>query len=129
MPQVYGSLDTIHEITRFCSITCPFICFFFTNLLGLDNYSTHTRPELTSFDDIDYENFAQVSDARKSMLREQWIRTYSLRVTHEALRKCKTYHQVDAQKNCRPLILKYMKMLEDYPMQGYMGYQKNDPSQ
>lgn len=63
------------------------------------------------------------------MLREQWIRTYSLRITHEALRKCKTYHQVDAQKNCRPLILKYMKMLEDYPMQGYMGYQKNDPSQ
>ncbi|CAH2354836.1 hypothetical protein CLIB1423_19S01376 [[Candida] railenensis] len=62
------------------------------------------------------------------MLREQWIRTQSLRVTHEALRKCNLYHEQDAQKNCRPLVLKYMKMIESYGVQGYLGYQKNDPS-
>lgn len=83
---------------------------------------------MVSFDDIDYEKFPEVQQARTSMLREQWIRTYALRVTHDALRKCKQYHRDDAQKNCRPLVLKYMKMLEDHPLQGYLGYQKNDPS-
>lgn len=98
-------------------------------IVGLSDYENHKRPELVSFDDIDYEKFPDVQQARKSMMREQWIRTYSLRVTHEALRKCKQYHGEDAQKNCRPLVLKYMKMLESYPLQGYLGYQKNDPSQ
>lgn len=96
---------------------------------GLSDYKNHKRPELVSFDDIDYEKLSDVQDARTSMLREQWIRSYALRVTHDALKKCKQYHGVDAQKNCRPLVLKYMKMLESYPMQGYLGYQKNDPSQ
>ncbi|KAG2730876.1 hypothetical protein G9P44_006025 [Scheffersomyces stipitis] len=96
--------------------------------MGMDNYAEHKRPELVSFDDIDYEKFPQVHEARKSMMREQWIRTYELRITHEALRKCKQYHREDSQKNCRPLILKYMKMIETYPLQGYLGYQKNDPS-
>ncbi|WLF76464.1 hypothetical protein PVL30_000166 [Lodderomyces elongisporus] len=94
----------------------------------LDNYEKHQRPELVSFDDISYNNLAEVEAARKSMLREQWIRTYELRVTHEAVRKCKQYHQDDAARNCKSLILKYLKMLETYPMQGYQGYQKNDPS-
>ena len=51
-----------------------------------------------SFDDISYNNLSQVEAARKSMLREQWIRVYELRVTHEALRKCRQYHQEDAQE-------------------------------
>ncbi|XXZ97823.1 hypothetical protein QA089_000300 [Meyerozyma guilliermondii] len=97
--------------------------------MALSNYERHQRPDLVSFDDIDYENFPDVDKARKSMLREQWIRNQALRVTHEALRKCKQYHGDDAQRNCRPLILKYMKMIETYPVQGYLGYQKNDPSQ
>lgn len=94
----------------------------------MSNYATHKRPELVSFDDIDYENYPDVEKARSSIIREEWIRTQELRITKEALRKCKTYHGEDAQKNCRPLILKYMKMIEKYPMQGYLGYQKNDPS-
>lgn len=81
-----------------------------------------------SFDDIDYDVFPQVHAARTTMLREQWIRNSALQITHDALRKCKRYHQADAQKNCRPLLLKYMKMIETYPMEGYLGYQKNDPS-
>lgn len=81
-----------------------------------------------SFDDIDYDNFADVQKARSSMTREQWIKTLEIKVTHDALRKCKRYHGEDAQKNCRPLILKYMKMIETPPLQGYLGYQKNDPS-
>ena len=67
-----------------------------------------------SFDDISYNNLSQVEAARKSMLREQWIRVYELRVTHEALRKCRQYHQEDASRNCKSLVLKYMKMLETY---------------
>ncbi|SGZ47951.1 CIC11C00000001120 [Sungouiella intermedia] len=92
------------------------------------SYENHKRPELVSFDDINYENFDEVEKARTSMMREQWIRNQELRITHDALRKCKQYHGPDAQKNCRPLILKYMKMIESYPLQGYLGYQKNDPS-
>ncbi|KAF5210658.1 hypothetical protein E0198_003539 [Clavispora lusitaniae] len=83
-------------------------------------YQNHKRNELVSFDDINYENFDQVQQARTSMMREQWIRNEELRITHDALRKCKQYHGPDAQKNCRPLILKYMKMIETYPLQGYL---------
>ena len=96
--------------------------------VALSSYENHLRPELVSFDDIDYSNFDEVQKARNSMIREQWIKSHELRVTHDALRKCKHYHGDDAQKNCRPLVLKYIKMLESYPMQGYLGYQKNDPS-
>lgn len=84
---------------------------------------------MVSFDDIDYEDLAQVQKARTSMMKEQWIRNEELKITHKALSKCKVYHGPDAQKNCRPLIMKYMKMIETYPIQGYLGYQKNDPSQ
>lgn len=94
----------------------------------LSSYKNHQRPELVSFDDIDYEDFDKVQKARESMTREQWIKIMEIRVTHEALRKCKRYHGQDAQRNCRPLILKYMKMIEKNPLQGYLGYQKNDPS-
>lgn len=94
----------------------------------MGDYASHKRPELVSFDEIDYENFNDVAQARKSMLREQWIRNSELKITREALRKCKQYHGQDAQKNCKPLVLKYMKMIETYPLQGYLGYQKNDPS-
>ncbi|KAL7666568.1 hypothetical protein ABC855_g226 [[Candida] zeylanoides] len=96
--------------------------------MGLTDYANHQRHELVSFDDIDYSNYADVEKARDAMLREQWIRTQSLRVTHEALRKCSQYHEHDAQRNCRPLLLKYMKMIETHGLQGYLGYQKNDPS-
>lgn len=99
-----------------------------TNIGKLDSYENHLRPELVSFDDISYNDLSQVDAARKSMLREQWIRVYELRVTHEAVRKCRQYHQDDAGRNCKSLILKYLKMLESYPIQGYQGYQKNDPS-
>lgn len=94
----------------------------------MDNYDNHKRPELVSFDDVDYEKFPEVQQARTSFMREQWIRTHELRITHDAISKCKIYHRDDAQKNCKPLVLKYMKMLETYPLLGYMGYQKNDPS-
>lgn len=63
------------------------------------------------------------------MTREQWIKTMEIKVTHDALRKCKRYHGEDAQKNCRPLVLKYMKMIEKPALHGYLGYQKNDPTQ
>ncbi|CAI5755689.1 unnamed protein product [Candida verbasci] len=94
----------------------------------LDSYEYHKRPDLVSFDDINYSNLKQVEDARKSMLREQWIKVSELKIAHEAVRKCRQYHHDDASRNCKSLILKYLKMLESYPIQGYQGYQKNDPS-
>ncbi|EGW34494.1 uncharacterized protein SPAPADRAFT_59932 [Spathaspora passalidarum NRRL Y-27907] len=94
----------------------------------LDNYDNHKRPELVSFDDIDYDNFPDVVKARKSMMRENMIRTEELKIAHEALRKCADYHKQDGDRNCRALALKYMKMLDDFRPQGYLGYQRNDPS-
>ena len=128
-------------------VLCLFFCFFFlpffpsfvpsfspflkllTNIIGVANYDNHKRPDLVSFDDINYNDLNEVQKARSSMTREQWIKTHEIKITHEALRKCKRYHGDDAQRNCRPLILKYMKMIETTPLQGYLGYQKNDPSQ
>lgn len=94
----------------------------------MDNYENHKRSELVSFDDIDYTDFALVDKARRAMLREHYIRTHALRYTHDALVKCKDYHQDDAHRNCRSLVMKYMKMLDTHQNKGYLFYQRNDPS-
>lgn len=97
-------------------------------IAALDNYENHKRSELVSFDDIDYTDYSLVAKARKAWVREQFIRQYELKYTHDALSKCKDYHEDDAQRNCYPLVMKYMKMLDDYQAKGYLGYQRNDPS-
>ncbi|KAI5951082.1 hypothetical protein KGF54_004156 [Candida jiufengensis] len=94
----------------------------------LDNYANHQRPELVSFDDISYNNLKEVTAARKSWLKEEYIRTYERRVAHEALQKCAGYHNEDKLRLCKSLAEKYKLMLEFQKDTGYQFYQKNDIS-
>ncbi|CAM9011987.1 unnamed protein product [Wickerhamomyces anomalus] len=86
------------------------------------------KPELVSFDNIDYEDPIALRSAQESMLREQWIRSNALRVCRRALEKCYRHHGVNHYEECRDLAEKYMQMLPTHKVKGFYGYQRNDPS-
>lgn len=88
----------------------------------------HTRAPHVSFDNIDYTNSEQLYQAQDSMIREQWVRVSALKTVRRALEKCYKISGVNHYEECKPLAEKYMQMLPDHRVSGYMGYQKNDPS-
>ncbi|KAI5963628.1 uncharacterized protein KGF55_002508 [Candida pseudojiufengensis] len=97
-------------------------------MVKLDNYKNHKRSDLVSFDDISYNNLTEVTAARKSYLKEEFIRTYERRIAHEALQRCAAYHNEDKLRICKGLAEKYKLMLEFSKDTGYQFYQKNDVS-
>lgn len=89
---------------------------------------THERPELVSFDEIDYNDHRQLRKAQDSMLREQAIRVQALDVVRKALEKCYETQGPNQQENCKDLAERYLDMLPTHEMRGYMSYQRNDPT-
>ncbi|CEP23367.1 hypothetical protein BN1211_3942 [Cyberlindnera jadinii] len=91
--------------------------------------SAHKENELVSFDDINYDNYEDLRKAQESMLREQWIRINALKVTRHALEKCYKNKGVNHFEDCRDLAEKYMQMMDAQGrIEGFYGYQKNDPT-
>lgn len=81
-----------------------------------------------SFDTIDYEDPVALRSAQESMIREQYIRANALKVCRRALEKCYKHHGVNNYEECRDLAEKYLKLLPTSKIEGYAGYQFNDPS-
>lgn len=81
-----------------------------------------------SFDNIDYTNESQIAAAQDSMIREQWVRVSALKTVRRALEKCYKVSGVNQYEDCKPLAEKYLDMLPNHRVSGYLGYQKNDPS-
>uniref|UniRef100_A0A060T4C2 ARAD1A15818p n=1 Tax=Blastobotrys adeninivorans TaxID=409370 RepID=A0A060T4C2_BLAAD len=88
----------------------------------------HIRPELVSFDDIDYNDPKQLRAAQQSMIREQWIRVEALKVLRGALEKCFQTQGSNQYENCKDLAERYLDMLPNHKVQGYLAYQRNDPT-
>jgi hypothetical protein len=70
----------------------------------------HERPELVSFDEIDYNDPKQLRAAQQSMVREQWIRVQSLNVIRRALEKCFQTQGENQYENCKDLAGTYLKI-------------------
>ncbi|KAF6010374.1 hypothetical protein HII13_003148 [Brettanomyces bruxellensis] len=84
-------------------------------------------PEV-SFDEIDYKNPNELKAARESMLKEQFVRVEMLKIVRKALETCFQVNGPNNYEECRNLADKYLDMLPDHRAQGYLGYQRNDPS-
>ncbi|KAA8915334.1 hypothetical protein TRICI_002518 [Trichomonascus ciferrii] len=63
----------------------------------------HVRPELVSFDDIDYNDPKALRAAQQSMVREQWVRVEALKVLRRALEKCFQTQGANQYENCKDL--------------------------
>ncbi|VEU21282.1 DEKNAAC102596 [Brettanomyces naardenensis] len=84
-------------------------------------------PEV-SFDEIDYRNPQDLKAAQESMLKEQFVRVEMVKMVRKALETCFKVNGPNGYEECRNLADKYMDMLPDYRAQGYLGYQRNDPT-
>ncbi|VVT55779.1 uncharacterized protein SAPINGB_P004734 [Magnusiomyces paraingens] len=87
----------------------------------------HQRPELVSFDDIDYSDNQALKQAQESFVREQWIRVEALKTVRRALEKCFQTQGVNQYENCKDIAEKYLDMLPTHRVKGYLAYQRNDP--
>ncbi|AOW00797.1 hypothetical protein B0I72DRAFT_142181 [Yarrowia lipolytica] len=90
--------------------------------------SEHQRPELVSFDDINYNDHKKVREAQESYTREQFIRLEALKTVRKALEKCYEESGPNHFEDCKNLAEQYLDMLPTHRLQGYLGYQRNDPS-
>lgn len=87
---------------------------------------THERPELVSFDSIDYNNPRQVRDAQQTLIREQAVRVKALEVVRKALERCFETQGVNQFENCKEIAERYLDLLPNSEMRGYLAYQRND---
>ncbi|ODV96676.1 hypothetical protein PACTADRAFT_48499 [Pachysolen tannophilus NRRL Y-2460] len=94
----------------------------------MSNTKEHIRSPNVSFDTINYAEPEQLRLAQESMLREQLVRVAALKVVRKALEKCYAVTAPNHYEDCREIAEKYMDMLPNHRVQGYLGYQKNDPS-
>ncbi len=81
-----------------------------------------------SFDEIDYRNPLDLKNAQESMLREQFIRIEALKMVRKALENCFRVNGPSGFEECRDLADKYLALLPNSRGEGFLGYQRNDPS-
>ncbi|GMG48695.1 unnamed protein product [Ambrosiozyma monospora] len=83
---------------------------------------------LISFDEIDYRNTHDLRRAQESLLREQFVKIEALKIVRKALENCFKVNGPNGFEECRNLADKYLDLLPESRAQGYLGYQRNDPS-
>ncbi|KAG7880858.1 hypothetical protein KL905_002274 [Ogataea polymorpha] len=81
-----------------------------------------------SFDDIDYRDPLELKKAQESLMREQFIKLEVLKIVRKALENCFKVNGPNAYEDCRNLANRYLDLLPESRAQGFLGYQRNDPS-
>ncbi|KAG7864989.1 hypothetical protein KL918_005115 [Ogataea parapolymorpha] len=81
-----------------------------------------------SFDDIDYRDPLELKKAQESLMREQFIKVEVLKIVRKALENCFRVNGPNAHEECRNLANRYLDLLPESRAQGFLGYQRNDPS-
>lgn len=86
-----------------------------------------TSPNV-SFDDIDYRDPVALKQAQETLLKEQFVKVEYLKLVRKALENCWKVSGPNGYEDCRELADKYLALLPESRAQGYLGYQRNDPS-
>ncbi|ODQ48620.1 hypothetical protein PICMEDRAFT_14160 [Pichia membranifaciens NRRL Y-2026] len=81
-----------------------------------------------SFDEIDYRNEVDLKKAQESMLKEQFVKIEVVKIVRKALENCFKVNGPNGYEDCREIADKYMALLPESRAQGYLGYQRNDPT-
>lgn len=102
-----------------------FISSFFDYNAGSESFKQSPN---VSFDNIDYNDPIALKNAQESLLREQFVKIEIVKTVRKALENCFRVAGPNANEDCREIAEKYMNMLPDGRAQGFLGYQRNDPS-
>lgn len=83
-------------------------------------YKEHIRYKARSYDDVDPDDYDAVYKTRKSILREQWVKSMETHIIARQLSKCYWTEEVNAPEHCKDLAQMYVYMLKDSKVKGYL---------
>jgi len=78
-----------------------------------------------TFDGVDYEDHRALQAARDAIIREQWVKVMMARLVRDEMAKCYWREGVNHLEKCGALREKYMELLKDARVKGYLFEQGN----
>jgi len=78
-----------------------------------------------TFDGVNYDNNDELKAAQDAVLREQWVKSMMARLVREEMGKCYVREGVNHLEKCGRLRDRYMELLKDSKVRGYLFEQQN----
>ncbi|KAI9715414.1 MAG: hypothetical protein M1828_000834 [Chrysothrix sp. TS-e1954] len=78
-----------------------------------------------TYDGVDFSDNRALGAARDAIIREQWVRSMMARLVREEMGKCYRREGNNHLERCRGLRERYMELLKDAKVRGYMFEEKN----
>jgi len=78
-----------------------------------------------TFDGVDYDDHRALQAARDSIIREQWVKSMMARLVREEMGKCYWREGVNHLEKCGHLRQRYLELLKDSKVKGYLFEQGN----
>jgi len=78
-----------------------------------------------TFDGVDYDDHEALQAARDSIIREQWVKCMMARLVREEMGKCYWREGVNHLEKCGPLRERFLELMKDTKVKGYLGEQGN----
>lgn len=78
-----------------------------------------------TFDGVDYDDNRRLKQAQDAIVREQWVRCMMARLVREELGKCYRREGINHLLNCGKLRERYLELLQDAKVKGYLFQQQN----
>ncbi|KAF2232273.1 hypothetical protein EV356DRAFT_488795 [Viridothelium virens] len=78
-----------------------------------------------TFDGVDYDDNVALKAAQDSIVREQWVRSMMARLVREEMGKCYWREGVNHLEKCGHLRDRYLELLKDAKIKGYLFEQQN----
>ncbi|KAI2470050.1 hypothetical protein F4781DRAFT_430786 [Annulohypoxylon bovei var. microspora] len=78
-----------------------------------------------SFAGVDFDDNKRLKQAQDAIIKEQWVGVMMGRLVREELSKCYYREGVNHLEKCGALREKYLQMLKDVRVKGYMFEQRN----
>ncbi|KAL1883154.1 hypothetical protein VTK73DRAFT_9521 [Phialemonium thermophilum] len=82
-----------------------------------------------TFDGVDYEDTKRLKQAQDAIIREQWVKVMMGRLVREELSKCYHREGVNHLEKCGHLRERYLQLLKEGRVKGYLFEQQNYFSQ
>ncbi|MCJ1444155.1 MAG: hypothetical protein MMC23_004656 [Stictis urceolatum] len=78
-----------------------------------------------TFDGVDYDDTAALKAAQDSIIKEQWVKSMMARLVRDEMGKCYRREGVNHMQNCKQLRERYLELLKDAKIRGYLFQQQN----
>ncbi|MCJ1249155.1 hypothetical protein MMC30_006378 [Trapelia coarctata] len=78
-----------------------------------------------TFDGVNYDNTDELKAAQDAILREQWVKSMMARLVREEMGKCYVREGVNHLEKCGPLRERYLELLKESKVRGYLFQQQN----